>query len=311
MTECERLIENGTFSPDFFKEEVRCDFLVTTERKKLWAVEIDLLMQFDKVCRKYGLKYCLLFGSLLGAVRHRGFVPWDDDMDVVMPRRDYEIFLGLKDEFNEPYFFQTPYTDKGHGYCHVQLRNSNTTGAAQQFWYQGFNLGIFIDILALDAFEYSEHGREIFTKINRLQRDNSTYMRMTNPFLSDVDIERVKMYRAVDRNPLLDYEEIRTLSMSFAGCSTGKVCCTTTTTYGFDRDIFDAASFEDYTYMKFEGFPVPVPIGWDDVLRTIYGDYMSMPPVEQRGVWHGTVAFEPDIPYKEFLASRGISSTLE
>ena len=111
MTECERLVAAGVFSPDFFREETRCDFLVTTERKKIWAVELDLLMQFDRVCRKHGLRYFMFVGSLLGAIRHRGFVPWDDDIDLVLPRDDYETMLKLGDEFPAPYFLQSPWTD--------------------------------------------------------------------------------------------------------------------------------------------------------------------------------------------------------
>lgn len=71
MTECERIIKSGRVKADFLKDEVRNDFFVTTERKKLWMISLDLLLEFDKVCRKHNLKYFLAGGTLLGAVRHQ------------------------------------------------------------------------------------------------------------------------------------------------------------------------------------------------------------------------------------------------
>ena len=99
MTECERIIKEGILPESFFKPETICDFYVDEGRKKLWAILIDLLVQFDRVCRNHNLKYWVSFGGLLGIVRHNGFIPWDDDLDVCMPRADYEILMSLKKNF--------------------------------------------------------------------------------------------------------------------------------------------------------------------------------------------------------------------
>ena len=102
--------------PDsFFHEEVRDGYLVTAKVKELWAVQIDLLCELDRVCKKYNLKYILDFGTLLGAVRHKGFIPWDDDLDVSMLREDYDKLMEVgPTEFTHPYFLQNHDTEIGY-----------------------------------------------------------------------------------------------------------------------------------------------------------------------------------------------------
>ena len=112
---------------DFFKEEVRNDYTVSPKMKKIWAVELDLLDQLDRVCQKYDIPWYLSGGSLLGAVRHHGYIPWDDDIDLMMYRKDFDRLCEVaEDEFAEPYFFQTEETDPGAMRGHAQLRNSST-----------------------------------------------------------------------------------------------------------------------------------------------------------------------------------------
>ena len=104
MKETERIMSKGCFPADFLKEEIRCEYKVTQDLKKIWMVGLDILFELDKVCKKHNLKYFLLWGSLLGAIRHKGFIPWDDDIDVGMLRSDYEKLFSLKEEFDAPYF---------------------------------------------------------------------------------------------------------------------------------------------------------------------------------------------------------------
>ena len=112
----------------FFREEIRNGFLVTEKMKRIWYTEISLLQELDRVCKKYGLRYFAEYGTLLGAVRHNGFIPWDDDIDVAMLRDDYEKLKKVAaEEFKAPYFFQDSYTDSMI-WAFSKLRDRNDSG---------------------------------------------------------------------------------------------------------------------------------------------------------------------------------------
>ncbi len=95
-------------------EEVRTGYTATTDIKELWAVELDLLEKFQELCRKHELRYFAIGGTLLGAVRHKGFIPWDDDIDLAMPLNDYLKLIEIEPkELKYPYFLQNYRMEKG------------------------------------------------------------------------------------------------------------------------------------------------------------------------------------------------------
>lgn len=299
MTECERIIKKGVVTEDFLKEETICDFLVTSDRKKLFAVLLDMLLEFDKVCKKYGLTYFLDGGSMLGAVRHHGFIPWDDDIDVCMPRRDYDKFVTLKEEFKNPYFLQTPYTDPEYFYCPARIRNTNTTAMVETFAYQKFNHGIWLSIFPLDNWKHDTE-KEV-EKVNELIKENSTYMRMTNPHLDDRSKERVRNYSG--RNPLETYEEIQKIAQQFNDQPTGYVSAAVSCVLPYSKKIWKEEDFKSSVYVDFEGHKIPIPVGYDHILTTVYGDYMKFPPIEERGLHHSGTIFDADKPFTYYVSN--------
>jgi lipopolysaccharide cholinephosphotransferase len=303
MTECERIINEGILPKDYFKEEVKNDFLVTTERKKLFAVLLDILLKIDSVCKKHNIKYFLSGGTLIGAIRHGGFIPWDDDLDICMFRDDYERFIKLKDEFQPPYFLQTPYTDEGFFWANTTVRNTNTTAVTPYFAYQPMNQGAFVDIFSLDNIVEGEEGKETFLKINKLTIDNSTYMRMSNPNLDEANKQRVEEYKKRVRNPFEVYEEIQALAQQFNDIPTKYITKPMATIYGYERTCYLKEDFIDSCNVKFEGYSFPVPKGYDRVLKTTYGDYMHLPPLEKRGLHHNII-FDMDTPYNEYIEKK-------
>lgn len=156
--------------PKGFLDDEPKTLIVPRRRKEVWAVTLDLLVQLDKVCRKHGIRYFCDGGTALGAVRHKGFIPWDDDLDVVMSRAEYaKLDAVAPTEFHHPYFWQTNETDPGSARGHAQLRNSDTTAILKTEMRDGkalytFNQGVFIDIFPFDNLPDDEGERETFRK---------------------------------------------------------------------------------------------------------------------------------------------------
>ena len=301
MTECERIIRDGILPESFFKEEIICGFKVAGERKKLFAVLLDILLKIDSVCKKHNIKYFLHAGTLMGALRHGGIIPWDDDIDIVMFREDYEKFISLNDEFKYPYFLQTPYTDKGFFWSNPAVRNSNTTAVSPCFAYQPMNQGAFVDIFVIDNIIDGAQGKENFEKINQLSIDNSTYMRMSNPDLDERNRKRVEEYKLRIRGPFEVYEEVHSLAQRFNNIPSKYVTTYTSTCYGFERELYYKEDFNDAELIEFMGYKLPIPTGYERILKTTYNDYLKLPPMEERGIHHD-ILFDMDKPYTEFIS---------
>lgn len=308
MTECERIVKKGIVSSSFLEPEVRDNYMISEKMKKVWTVELDLLEEFKRICIENALRFWVGFGTMLGAVRHGGFIPWDDDMDVWMPREDYNKLLALNLELKEPYFLQTTLNDKDYYNSFARIRNSNTTGIL----VSGRNLcnnGIYIDIYPLDGLDKNKFHQWVKSKYIRIKNVAAhAYMYNVNP--SPI----TQILHSVLRLPFIyyDYKKVYQLVNKLASNvkweNSSKVGMVVFAPYAYKRNIFDKADFEETEWTLFENTSVPIPHGYNNVLSVLYGDYMKYPPIEKRGQWHHFI-FEPDIPYVEYIRKRGIISS--
>lgn len=291
--------------PSFYKEEIRSGFLVTEKRKKVWAAELQMLEKLDEVCKKYSLTYYAYYGTLLGAVRHQGFIPWDDDIDIIMFRDDYERFQEVApEEFTEPYFFQNAYTDRVI-WPLSKIRDNRTTAVEPQFRHlrNTFHQGIFIDIFPFDSVD--DHINPQFTTIQQIQ--SLLWVSMMQP---EIVTNALKMGESLylDKNFLTEYlqksaqEKFRifeSLNLSCFG-QTNKVnyliheICPDNISY----KSVDKQWFHDTVYLPFEHLHIPVPAEYDKILTQCYGDYHQF---VQGGSAHEDIILEPDVPYKEYF----------
>ena len=151
--------------PEFYKEEVRCGYTVNEKTKRVWAVQLEMLDEVERICKANGLKYFADSGTLIGAIRHEGYIPWDDDIDLVMLREDYDKFVQIAPKWlKEDLVLQTVYTEKNYLRGHAQIRNSKTCGCNEEDKKAGYNCGIFIDIFPLDGMPKTEKERKNWAK---------------------------------------------------------------------------------------------------------------------------------------------------
>lgn len=288
----------------FYYEEVRNDFTVTIERKKVWAVELDLLCQLLDVCNRNRLKVYAIAGTILGAVRHKGFIPWDDDIDLAMDRTDYIKLCEIaSDEFKPPYFFQTEVTDPGSMRCHAQLRNSLTTGIRQFEVKKNyrFNQGIFIDIFPIDNVPDDKNEADaFFGKASKLRRQAIRYSGISTRFQDNNSgfIKKI-LYncwgKGHPQNPFfLSYERF---IQQYNKTNTHRAGILIFQNK-MERFIWERASLEDIVYLPFEMLDIPVPADYLNLLNHTYGDWET--PVFNGSI-HGDMIFDTDRSYVEYF----------
>lgn len=300
MTECERIIEQAILPCSFFKEEIRCDFLVTEKRKKIWAIELDIFLRLLEVCKKYGLKVWACGGTLLGAIRHNGFIPWDDDMDFFMNREDYNKLSEVGPlEFKDPYFFQTPHTDKHYGYSFIKIRNSNSSCIPRVLCKAGFNHGIHIDVFPLDHVNietYEEDKKRILECILK----NSSYMKRNSiELLNERQLELFNKY--MTDNPAKEYDLIHQIASNPSYKSSDYVTNATFVSTTSKNRFWKDSWYTKIILHDFETIKIPIPEMYHMELEALYGDYLHFPPLGERGSWHTDVIWDPDKPYTYYM----------
>ena len=285
---------------DFLSPEIRSGYEVSAKMKKIWAIELDLLSKFDEVCKKHGIKYVALWGTVLGSVRHKGFIPWDDDIDVGMDRENYNRLCAVAgSEFKHPYFFQTPLTDRAYFVPMARLRNSLTTAAISGFDPSLFNSGIYIDIDILDGPALGKLSWRFQNLLKHLVllpiksycaevrgSANVGMLRAINPFVHMVGYEKWCGF----------YAKIRAMY----SCRSERLGIT----YSFLSEEWarwvKKEDIENSIQSRFEFLTIPIPAGYDSFLRRCYGEYMNYPPPNEMGCWHNAmVHFDPDRSFRK------------
>lgn len=140
------------FDQSFFEDEIRDGWLVKSDMKQMWAAGIEILMEIDRLCRKYGIPYFADFGTLLGAVRHNGYIPWDDDLDIVMFRDDYMKFLRVADELEYPIMYNDIYRSERWTQPFARIGNGAGISLDQRFLkrFHGCPYAEGVDVFILD-----------------------------------------------------------------------------------------------------------------------------------------------------------------
>lgn len=260
--------------------------------RTLQRIQLELLCEVDRICKKHSIRYQLFSGTLLGCIRHRGFIPWDDDIDLCMPREDYEKFLVYaKEELDERMFLQTTTSDPEYLLQFAKIRMNDTLMIEANMANLSIHHGIFIDIFPFDKIAPSGLKRSLqrlflqslrFAELARsneiLQGSNRIPSFMVNRIHRlALRIPKVKLDKLQDRL-LTWFNERRELSLCHL---TNGV-----TTQRIRKFICNEDRFFESIEGEFERLMFPIPRDAELLLRQQYGDYMLLPPKSQRHSMH-------------------------
>lgn len=266
----------------------------TQEIAKVHKDQLYILKEFASFCDNHDIHYTLDFGTMLGSVRHEGFIPWDDDIDIAMLRPDYELFLDLTQGIlNKHLFVQNFKTDPGFIHSFTRIRLNDSLALQEDWKHLKCHHGIFIDVFPYDTLPNNHD--------DLIRHQYLLYV------IQEAKLYRVKMKaeKKFDKDKVLAESPLSLLSLSVLNTYQTEVM----TKYNkhFDADDFVthmSQGFKNYTeYQRsvgehldtidviFEKNMYPIPRAYDRILRSVYGNYLEYPPVKERAPHHGVIKY--------------------
>ena len=256
--------------------------------------EFEILCSFDDICKEHGLVYCLAYGTCLGAVRHGGFIPWDDDIDVYMPRDDYETLYRLHFDNSINWKYNIVSSRDGSSYHPTYKVTDPNTVCHEAFIDKRYSIGLWIDVFPLDTIDLSSNEAKrtldaIVSTNTKLRRklsfavgdplEGSTpaarlIKRIATPFSRSLD--PIKISQEIESNSrslpdALSSSGMQDLSVVDISESVGNMI------YSFPYNMIFPT-----TFATFEGRTFPVPGKTEDYLTRCYGDWQTPPPEDER-----------------------------
>lgn len=273
------------FEDSYFDGEIRDGSYIYPIMKRAWAVQLKILSEIDTICRRHNIKYFAEWGTLLGAVRHKGFIPWDDDLDIAMLREDFQRFLHFaKKELPEPYLLFDVSSDE-YDQLMARVMNSDKLVLDEKLLneFYGFPYGAGVDIFVLDYLPQDKEEEETFMEI----------LTMTNYLGNHWDSEEIeeeeKWERVREIEELTNYHFDPGLSMKRQLLELSNKVSAMYWDAGGDEVSFPClmagnpdyrlpvSCYESTIEMPFENIMIPVPVGFDQVLRLRYGENYMVP----------------------------------
>lgn len=279
------------YPADYFKGETRGGFYIEAKMKRAWAAQIEVLEEIRRICVDEGIRFFADWGTLLGAVRHKGFVPWDDDLDIGMLRGDYMRFLEVAPEKLGDFFeLKSIYNDPMHDNVKCRVISGRHMDFSKDYLerFHGCPYVIGIDIFPIDYIPLDESVRNEQLRIIDLVMRVAASVPPEPPYGDDVlmligQLEQMLGIK-LDRQNRLYHELKKVVDLLSAVCdqnNSNEVCSMIDLAEGWDYHV-PIACYEKSIEMSFETTTVPVPVGYDTILKIKYGeDYMT--PIQGGG----------------------------
>jgi len=281
--------------------------LSAQELEKVKKIELDILKATVKILSSHGIPYYLSFGTLIGAIRHKGFIPWDDDIDISLFRNDYEkARVILQEELPVEYIFCDRFSEKEYPYNFGKVRLKNSAFVHGGDSHLDINHGIYIDIFPLDDCPATMQDTiSLFDKIKSLRKRSDLSMMSYRKYGRLRPLWQIPLILAAHLivNPTKTRDEIDMLCKS--GKSNSEYVCCYLTPYGATKNIFRRDWFGKGREVRFEDCSFLAPEKFHEYLTHIYGDYMALPPVEKRVSHHDVIYTSTDSAYHLANKSHG------
>lgn len=261
--------------------------------EELKEIELDILKMFDSFCKENNIQYFLAYGTLLGAIRYKKFIPWDDDVDILVPRADYDRLMSLFQD-SETYCLYAFERNRKYRFPFAKLCDMRTRLTETVYPNNGVELGVGIDIFPLDHWdddfdkakkEAIRIGRDIarlsWTKIDKPRTNNPVKYVVWSAVLAYCKMRGSEHYikKIIKACKKAEQNESR-----YVGAKAWPIY--------LERGIIPAEAFADTVEIEFEGKMFPAPIGYDTYLTCLYGDYLPEPPKEKQKTHHSFVAYK-------------------
>lgn len=245
------------------------------ETEKIHLELSKMLISIDEICRENRIRYYITAGTLLGAVREGGFIPWDDDCDVVIPRRDFCKFVKIMQKRGSDFFyFQDSRCERHYPFAFAKIRSKRVGGRESGVIWQGLGGGCYIDVFPLDKCPENTRRATRFFKLSELFTSllvakcggecgyKKRSARLIFSLLSLLHGRVIALFR----------EAVR---IYYSMTSNGARLATVYGSYGYPRECYEAEWFSEECRLKFEGHTLSAPVGYEEILKSMYGDYMT------------------------------------
>lgn len=266
-------------------------------KRKLQLKLLEMIKDIDNLCRENKIDYYILYGSALGAVRHKGFIPWDDDLDIGMSYDNYKKFIDICEEKldNNKYYVQTYEKENNYYLSFAKIRNIRTTLIEEGNKNIDIIRGVYIDVFPLTGVPNNILKEQIL-KINRAFMLSANINVINNKILSTIFKIILKIF---GREKILNYTTKKCFKYDYNHC---KYIVSITDGDGYECAKVKKSVMGKPKYVDFEDTKLPIPEDYDTYLKTVYGDYMKIPSKKQiKEREHTPYYLNLDLPYAEYI----------